>query len=61
MQDVRVLRRQAGRRHGSEGKKERLIIHPSDMSNISTTSFAKAKGLFTHSARRVFLFSPARK
>jgi hypothetical protein len=29
MQDVRVLRRQACRRHGKEGKEERLIIHPS--------------------------------
>jgi hypothetical protein len=28
MQDVRVLRRQTGRRHGAEGKEERLI-HPS--------------------------------
>jgi hypothetical protein len=29
LQNVRVLRRQAGRRHGEEGKSKRLTIHPS--------------------------------
>jgi hypothetical protein len=57
MQDVRVLRRQAGRRHGSEGKKESLIIHPFEMSSSSTTDFAKAKGLFTlQDAKSLFVF-----
>jgi len=40
---VRVLRRQAGRRHGTEGKEERLIIHPSEYVEPFDSKFCKSK------------------
>jgi hypothetical protein len=46
MQDVRVLRRQAGRRHGKKEKKKRLIIHPSAYVETFDNKFCKSKETF---------------